>query len=99
MANVSNVSIHQSVAILIDGNNIEISIHHMLGSTDNMINFDTLIPKLLNGRGLNRLTYFRGQQHFQQTGGTTAQKLLRVGGTLLQRSGHSAEYQSHPTGS
>jgi uncharacterized LabA/DUF88 family protein len=24
-----------------------------------MINFDTLIPKLLNGRGLNRLLYFR----------------------------------------
>ena len=24
-----------------------------------MINFDTIIPKLLNGRGLNRLIYFR----------------------------------------
>ena len=24
-----------------------------------MINFDTLIPKLLNGRGLNRMIYFR----------------------------------------
>lgn len=24
-----------------------------------MINFDTMIPKLLNGRGLNRLLYFR----------------------------------------
>jgi uncharacterized LabA/DUF88 family protein len=54
-----NVSIHQSVAILVDGNNIEISIHRMLGSGDTMINFDTVIPKLLNGRGLNRLIYFR----------------------------------------
>lgn len=59
MHSPSNVSIHQSVAILIDGNNIEISIHNMLGSDDIMINFDTLIPKLLNGRGLNRLIYFR----------------------------------------
>lgn len=53
------MNIHQSVAILVDGNNIEISIHRMLGSSDIMINFDTLIPKLLNNRGLNRLIYFR----------------------------------------
>jgi hypothetical protein len=59
MSSTANVSIHQSVAILVDGNNIEISLHHMLGSDDIMINFDTLIPKLLNGRGLNRLIYFR----------------------------------------
>jgi uncharacterized LabA/DUF88 family protein len=31
----------------------------MSKSTKAMINFDTLIPKLLNGRGLNRLIYFR----------------------------------------
>lgn len=59
MSSTANVSIHQSVAILVDGNNIEISLHHMLGSDDIMINFDTLIPKLLSGRGLNRLIYFR----------------------------------------
>lgn len=28
-----------------------------------MVNFDTLIPKLLNGRGLNRLIYFREGQN------------------------------------
>lgn len=51
--------INQSVAILCDGNNIERSIHDLSGSTSTMINFDKLIPKLLSGRGLNRLIYFR----------------------------------------
>jgi hypothetical protein len=53
------VLINQSVAILCDGNNIERSIHELSNSTNTMVNFDTLIPKLLNGRGLNRLIYFR----------------------------------------
>ena len=53
------VRIHQSVAILVDGNNIEMSIHSMLQKKKAMINFDTLIPKLLKERGLNRLIYFR----------------------------------------
>ena len=51
--------INQSVAILCDGNNIEMSIHKVSKSKYTMINFDTLIPRLLNGRGLNRLLYFR----------------------------------------
>ncbi|MEM4755997.1 MAG: NYN domain-containing protein [Candidatus Woesearchaeota archaeon] len=50
-------TINQSVAILCDGNNIERSIHEEIPNA--MINFDTLIPRLLNGRGLNRLIYFR----------------------------------------
>jgi uncharacterized LabA/DUF88 family protein len=53
-----NILISQSVAILVDGNNIERS----LDSEHNqnmMINFDVLIPRLLGGRGLNRLIYFR----------------------------------------
>lgn len=54
-----NVSISQSVAILIDGNNIEKSLHDLMGDTNAMINFDTLIPKLLDNRSLNRLIYFR----------------------------------------
>lgn len=53
------VRIHQTVAILIDGNNIEMSIHSMLKKKKAMINFDILIPKLLKERGLNRLIYFR----------------------------------------
>lgn len=56
---MSNVLINQTVAILVDGNNIERSIHTITHNTNAMINFDTLIPKLLNGRGLNRLIYFR----------------------------------------
>lgn len=55
----TNVSISQSVAILIDGNNIERSIHDAVGNKQTMVNFDTLIPKLLGNRGLNRLVYFR----------------------------------------
>ena len=53
------IEISQSVAILIDGNNIEMSIHGVSGDKTNMLNFDTLIPKLLDGRGLSRLIYFR----------------------------------------
>ena len=53
------IQITQTVAILCDGNNIERSIHEQSQSTHTMVNFDDLIPKLLNGRGLNRLIYFR----------------------------------------
>ena len=53
------ILINQSVAILCDGNNIERSIHEQSHSTNTMINFDKLIPKLLKDRGLNRLIYFR----------------------------------------
>jgi uncharacterized LabA/DUF88 family protein len=58
MDNLS-VKISQSVAILIDGNNIERSIHGITKNEATMVNFDTLIPKLLMNRGLNRLFYFR----------------------------------------
>ncbi len=53
------IQITQSVAILCDGNNIERSIHEESKSNHTMVNFDELIPRLLNGRGLNRLIYFR----------------------------------------
>src|SRR3989339_1574374 len=51
--------INQSVAILCDGNNIERSIHDISKNQNTMIDFDKVIPRLLNGRGLNRLLYFR----------------------------------------
>ena len=50
--------ISQSVAILVDGNNIERSLEGEHGQ-NLMINFDSLIPRLLSNRGLNRLIYFR----------------------------------------
>lgn len=53
------ISMSQSVAILVDGNNIEISIHQLVKDSGAMLNFDTLIPKLLDNRGLNRMIYFR----------------------------------------
>ena len=56
---MENILINQSVAILCDGNNIERSIHGLSKTKNAMINFDMLIPKLLNHRGLNRQLYFR----------------------------------------
>ncbi|MCP4914817.1 MAG: NYN domain-containing protein [Oligoflexia bacterium] len=55
----NQVIINQSCAILVDGNNIERSIHSISKNDNSMLNFDTLIPKLLDNRGLNRLVYFR----------------------------------------
>lgn len=60
------VRISQSVAILIDGNNIERSIHGETGDENSMLNFDTLIPKLLDNRGLSRLVYFREGKQISQ---------------------------------
>ena len=53
------IHIQQSVAILIDGNNIEKSLHSLMKTKNAMLNFDALIPDLLQERGLNRLMYFR----------------------------------------
>ena len=53
------ITIQQKVAILIDGNNIERSVHHLMTDDSAMLNFDLVIPKLLSGRSLNRLIYFR----------------------------------------
>ncbi len=60
MEELNEVYISQNVAILVDGNNIERSIDgafNIKGS--GMLNFDTIIPKLLGDRALNRLIYFR----------------------------------------
>lgn len=59
MSEAPNITINQSVAILVDGNNIELSLHSLVGAKNAMINFDTLIPKLLDNRGLSRMIYFR----------------------------------------
>lgn len=56
---MSNIVMSQSVAILVDGNNIEISLHELTNNEGAMLNFDTLIPKLVDNRSLNRLIYFR----------------------------------------
>lgn len=53
------VNITQDVAILIDGNNIERSMQSLTKDSNTMLNFDNVIPKLLQGRGLSRLIYFR----------------------------------------
>lgn len=53
------VGINQRVAILIDGNNLEKSLHSLLNSSDCMIDFDKFIPNVLQGRQLTRVIYFR----------------------------------------
>lgn len=62
-SSTDNIVISQSVAILIDGNNIERSIHSEANDSNTMLNFDGLIPKLLVNRGLSRLVYFREGTH------------------------------------
>ncbi len=54
-----SITISQTVAILVDGNNIERSLHDLVKDSNAMMNFDTLIPKLIDNRALNRLVYFR----------------------------------------
>ena len=55
---VEQINHAQSVAILIDGNNIGMSINNAY-SPGAMLNFELVVPKILNGRGLNRLIYMR----------------------------------------
>jgi uncharacterized LabA/DUF88 family protein len=59
MSEEFQILINQSVAILIDGNNIEISLQSLLKKKNALLDFDILIPKLLDNRGLSRLIYFR----------------------------------------
>ena len=61
-----DIKISQSVAILVDGNNIERSIQDLSKNSTSLINFDTLVPKLLSQRGLNRLIYFREGKNISQ---------------------------------
>lgn len=65
-SSTESVKISQSVAILIDGNNIERSIHDETNDKTTMLNFDKLIPKLLDNRGLNRLIYYREGKQISQ---------------------------------
>jgi len=60
------IQISQAVAVLVDGNNIERSLHTVTGEEGAMLNFDTVIPRLLEGRGLNRLVYFREGQRISE---------------------------------
>lgn len=73
---MSEILLDQSVAILIDGNNIEQSLHKAAGSTQAMINFDALVPALLQDRALSRLIYFREGRSISQKLAERLQKLF-----------------------
>ena len=59
MEELKTVKINQTVAVLIDGNNIEMSLQTLVKDKNALVDFDSLIPKLLDNRGLKRLIYFR----------------------------------------
>ena len=71
-----NIKLDQSVAILIDGNNIEMSLHTVSKSAASMINFDKLVPALLQNRSLSRLIYFREGKSISQKLADRLQKLF-----------------------
>ena len=70
------VILDQSVAILIDGNNIEMSLHSVSGKKGAMINFDKLVPALLMNRALSRLIYFREGKSISQKLAERLQKMF-----------------------
>ncbi len=56
---MQEIRISQTVAVLVDGNNIERSLQSLTGQEGAMVNFDNLVPRLVGNRSLNRLIYFR----------------------------------------
>ena len=61
-----DIKISQTVAILVDGNNLERSIQEISKSKNSLINFDLLVPELIGNRSLNRLVYFREGKSISQ---------------------------------
>jgi uncharacterized LabA/DUF88 family protein len=61
-----SIIINQKVAILIDGNNIEISLHEKFKNPHMMLSFDWFIPRILKGRSLSRFVYFREGAHISK---------------------------------
>lgn len=56
---MEELQISQTVAILIDGNNIERSLLSYTGEDGTMLDFQSVIPHIVSNRQLNRLIYFR----------------------------------------
>jgi uncharacterized LabA/DUF88 family protein len=61
----NDINHSQSVAILVDGNNVGMSITNLYGAGA-MLSFDVIVPKVLRGRGLNRLIYMREGKHISE---------------------------------
>lgn len=56
---MQEIQISQTVAVLVDGNNIERSLHEYTKSDGTMLDFEQVIPNIVGNRQLNRLIYFR----------------------------------------
>ena len=48
--NSDSIRISQTVAILVDGNNIERSLHKLTSHEGVMLNFDLIVPRLIENR-------------------------------------------------
>ena len=57
---------NQTVAILLDGNNIQIGLKNMFNTKGIVLNFDVFVPNVLRGRMLGRITYFREGEHISK---------------------------------
>ena len=64
---------HQTVAILVDGNNIDIGVHSVFGATF-MLNYLTIVERVLKGRSLSSLGYFREGKKISES----FRKMLRL---------------------
>jgi len=71
-----DIPIDQSVAILVDGNNMEISMGNLVGNKTAMINFDALVPDLLQNRALSRFMYFREGEYISMKLANRLQRLF-----------------------
>ena len=61
------INLKQSVAILVDGNNIGLSISTQLGKKY-LLNYETIVPKIVGEkRQLNRLFFFREGKNISKT--------------------------------
>lgn len=56
---MEKVGVSQTVAILVDGNNIERSLLELTKTEGTMLDFESVVPHIVGNRQLNRLIYFR----------------------------------------
>jgi len=60
------LNIDQRCAVLVDGNNIERGIKEAFKDKRLMLDFDELVPRILNDRKLGNFVYFREGQNISQ---------------------------------
>jgi hypothetical protein len=56
---IQTIATDHRVAILVDGNNIGMGLHEKMNDRGAMLNFKTVVPRILKGRTLKKMFYFR----------------------------------------